>query len=90
MAGAKALQVVSAPDDEDVDISEFEAAAPERVNKCWFANRLTDEQQRKVTKAKRHGARYDTIHIVLVNWGVDAPSVSSMGHHFLGHCGCAK
>ena len=90
-ASGNALRAVPSPDDDDIDISEFEALVPQRPNKCWFATKLNEEQQRKLTKAKRSNIPYDTIHTVLVKWGIPSPpSTTSMGHHFLGRCGCAN
>jgi hypothetical protein len=78
-------------EDDDIDLSEFKARAPQKTNLCWFATRLTDAQQKKVTKARLAGIQYDTIAAVMKeDWGVEPPNVSGMGHHFLGRCGCAR
>ena len=87
---ARALEVVPTGPEDDVDLSEFEAAAPKKKNLCWFATLLTEEQQQKVAKARAAGHQYDTISKVMEGWGIKKVHNTSLGHHFLGHCGCGK
>ena len=67
------------------DLSEFEAAAPQR--QCWFGL-LDSEQKGKVAAAKAGGYSKATICTVLSQWGFKPPGDSAYLTHFTGKCRC--
>lgn len=70
----------------DVDTSEFDAAVPERGNRCWYA-RMTDDQREKVDAARGKGHSTATVAKVVTAWGYPIKG-NVVRVHERGDCSC--
>ena len=69
-----------------VALDEFEAVGKPKGAGCWF-QRLTAEQQEKVTAAHEAGYSFPTITRVVNGWGIEIGR-SRLGDHFRKGCSC--